>query len=120
MIRINKYFIKNTSYMKKSNYINKSSDSLFKAILSLKDLDEARRFFRDLLTEEEIKEFSNRWAVAQMLAANVSYTRIEKETGMSSTTIARIAKWLNKGMNGYKIIISRLNISSKHTHPETG
>ncbi len=102
--------------MKNTKWINKSSDSLFKAILTLKDLDEARRFFRDLLTEEEIKEFSNRWIVAQMLADKVPYTRIEKETGMSSTTIARIAKWLNGQLKGYKTIISRLN-SSLHTHP---
>lgn len=105
--------------MKNNKWMNKSSDSLFRAILNLNDLDEARRFFRDLLTEEEIKEFSNRWAVAQMLAQKVPYTQIEKQTGMSSTTIARIAKWLNRGMNGYKTVISRLN-SSIHTHPKTG
>lgn len=103
--------------MKINKWMNKYSDSLFAAILTLKDLDEARRFFRDLLTEEEIKEFANRWQVAQMLARKVPYTQIEKQTGMSSTTIARTAKWLNLGMNGYKTIISRLNTSSKHTHP---
>jgi len=95
--------------MKNNKWINKSSDSLFKAILALKDLDEARRFFRDLLTEEEIKEFANRWQVAQMLSQKVPYTQIEKQTGMSSTTIARIAKWLNRGMNGYKLMLNRVN-----------
>lgn len=101
--------------MKNQKWINSETDNLFNAILELKNLDEARRFFRDLLTEEEIKEFSNRWKVAQMLSKNISYSKIEKETGMSSTTIARISKWLTKGMDGYKLILNRLNSSSHHT-----
>lgn len=95
--------------MKNTKWVTKESDELFQAILELKNLDEARRFFRDLLTEEEIKEFANRWKVAQMLSDKVSYTAIEKKTGMSTTTIARISKWLNKGMNGYKLVIARTN-----------
>ncbi len=95
--------------MKKFNWINSTTDDLFTAILSLKKIDEAQRFFRDLLTETEILEFSNRWKVAQMLSKNISYSKIEKRTNMSTTTIARISKWLNNGMNGYKLIIKRVN-----------
>jgi len=95
--------------MKSYKWVNKSTDELFTSILKLKNLDETRRFFRDLLTEEEIKEFANRWKVAQMLNKNITYSKIEKETGMSTTTIARISKWLKSGMNGYKLMINRLN-----------
>ena len=38
---------------------NKQTNELFGAILQLKTTDEARRFFRDLLTEDELKEFGN-------------------------------------------------------------
>lgn len=96
----------------------KQTDGLFQAILELKNIEEARRFFRDLLTEEEIKEFSARWKVAQMLSEKVSYAKIEKETGMSSTTIARVSKWLNDGMNGYKLLIDRMN-SSHHVRTQS-
>lgn len=99
--------------MKNTTWVNPETDDLFDAILKLKTLKEAQRFFRDLLTEEEIKEFANRWKVAQMLAKRVPYTRIEKETGMSTTTIARISKWLNDGMNGYRLMIERV----EHHHP---
>ncbi|RJQ24835.1 DNA-binding transcriptional regulator [Candidatus Parcubacteria bacterium] len=88
--------------------VNKDIRELFKAILALKTEDECKRFLRDLLTEKEIKEFVNRWKVARMLDQKVSYEQIEKETGMSSTTIARINKWLTKGMEGYKLILKRL------------
>ena len=85
-------------------------DSLFRAILDLGNLTEARKFFRDLLTENELLEFSQRWKVAKMLSAEKAYVDIEKETGMSSTTIARIQRWLKSGMGGYKLMIKKEKI----------
>ena len=82
---------------------------LYKALLALKNEDECKRFLRDLLTEPEINEFTNRWKVARMLDQKIQYEKIAKKTGMSSTTIARISKWLNNGMGGYKLILERLN-----------
>jgi len=59
--------------------------------------------------EREIIEFGNRWQAAKMLNNKISYPKIKKETGLSTTTIARVSKWLNRGMNGYKLILQRLN-----------
>ena len=84
-------------------------DNLFSAILALENKEEARAFFRDLLTEPEIAEFSNRWKAAQMLEAGKSYTTITKETGLSSTTVARIAKWLNGEVGGYKRALAKMH-----------
>ena len=58
-----------------------------------------------------------RWKVARMLSDGISYTQIVKETGMSSTTIARIAKWLNSGMNGYKLMLDKTHHHVSHTSP---
>lgn len=44
------------------------TNHLYKTILSLRTLAEARLFFRDLLTESEIQEFSMRWKAAKMLS----------------------------------------------------
>ena len=85
----------------------KTTEDLFKATLKLKNLSEAKKFFRDLLTEAEIIEFGKRWKTAQMLSKNIPYSVIEKETGLSSRTIARVAKWFNSGMGGYKEMIER-------------
>ncbi|MFH0712728.1 MAG: YerC/YecD family TrpR-related protein [Candidatus Jorgensenbacteria bacterium] len=93
---------------KHNRWINQDTDALFGVILKLKDVDEARRFFRDLLTEKELVELGQRWKVARMLAKRMRYTKIAQETGMSSTTIARVHKWLKKGMGGYKLILERL------------
>lgn len=88
------------------NWNNKQTKELLQVILNLKNLTEAERFFRDLLTKQEIIEFGKRWQVARLLSEKVSYSEIEKITGLSSTTIARISKWLNKGMGGYKLAIA--------------
>lgn len=93
---------------KEDAWMNHDTEALFGAILLLKHVDEAKKFFRDLLTENEIVEFSQRWKVARMLAEGTIYTAIEKETGMSSTTIARIHKWLKKGEGGYRLVLERL------------
>ncbi len=86
---------------------NKEINDLYKAVLKLESIDECRRFFRDLLTENEIKEFSERWKVAQLLAKGVPYSRIEEETGLSSRTIARVGQWLKRGKGGYTLVLKK-------------
>jgi len=88
---------------------NSKTEDLMKAILALKSTKEAKKFFRDLLTEQEIIEFGKRWQVAQMLSNRIPYPLIRKETGLSPTTIARVSKWLNRGKGGYKLILQRLH-----------
>lgn len=81
-------------------------------LVALSKMDSKERIFEfmlDLLTEKEILEFSRRFEVAKMLDDGISYARIEKKTGMSSTTIARISKALNSENMGYR---NALNIIS--------
>jgi len=92
---------------------SKISQDLYQAILKLENVDECSRFFRDLLTLEEIDEIARRWQVAQMIIKEVPYSDIEKQTGMSSVTISRIAYWLHHGMNGYKLMLTRLDLSKE-------
>jgi len=82
---------------------------LIRALMSLKTPDEARRFLRDLLTPDEIEEFSKRFQTAEMLAKKVPYSTIEKKTGLSSTTVARVSKWLNGPEGGYRRVIGRMH-----------
>ena len=85
-------------------------EELYKAILTLDNLSEAKSFFRDLLTEGEIREFAERWKVAQMIANKVPYTTIIGATGLSSTTVARVARWVKKGTGGYRLILRRRGV----------
>ena len=97
----------------------KGAKELYETLLSLKTIDECKLFLRDLLTEPEIQEFSNRWQVVKMLDKKVPYETITKETGTSSTTIARIQKWLNGTLGGYRFMLSRMNKKSKNSAHHT-
>lgn len=97
-----------------SNTDKEKINELMDAIMLLKTPEETEKFFRDLLTENELIEFGGRWKVARMLWNKESYVRIAKETGLSSTTIARVSKWLNSGKGGYKLILKRQVMSKNH------
>ena len=97
------------------NWNNKKTEDMFRVILSLKNLDEARKFFRDLLTEKEIIEFSKRWQAAKMLSRKESYIEVVEKTGLSSRTVARVSDWLNRGMGGYRLALKRL---ANHHNPK--
>ena len=80
------------------------------AILSLKTPQEAESFLRDLCTPGELKDFAERWLVAQTLAASgLSYRSIAIQTGASLSTITRVARFLkDEPYQGYQLIIKRL------------
>ena len=100
---------------KKSREIDwnkKENTRLLEAFLALKNKNEARRFLRDLMTKKEIMEFANRLDAAYELARDTQYTAISESTGLSSTTIARIKKWLIGPLGGYRLVLPRLSSSA--------
>jgi len=88
---------------------NKNTKDLITTLLLLKNETEMKRFLRDLLTENEIIEFGKRWQAAQMLEEKKSYSSIVKKTGLSSTTVARISKWLKQGTGGYRTALKNIH-----------
>ena len=83
-------------------------DALFDAILSLKDRDECYRFFEDALTVREILDIAQRLKAAEMLKAGKSYNEVCATTGMSTATISRVSKALERGAGGYTLVLERL------------
>ena len=90
-------------------WLDDDVEHFFKALLKLRNTSECKRFLRDILSVSEIKTFAMRWKVANMLNEGSTYQEIEKKTGMSSTTIARINRWLEYGEGGYKLLIKRMS-----------
>ena len=81
-----------------------------KALSMIKDEDECSRILKDLLTPQEFKNLEERWRVAQILdTEQKSYRDIAKETGVSVTTIGRIARFLHsEPYQGYRILLDRI------------
>lgn len=91
----------------------KQSQELFQAFLQPQTEAEMAAFCRDLMTEGEIAEFAGRFQVAKELSAGKSQRQTSKATGVSIATVTRVNKWLQRGMNGYKTVLARLD----HHHP---
>ncbi len=91
--------------------IEQRSPELLKVFLSLKNEDELKAFFRDLMSERDLREFAMRWEIAKMLDSGMSFTQIqEKWDGnemVSPKTITKINRWLKEGCGGYKMMIDR-------------
>jgi len=80
---------------------------LFAAIVSLKSVSEAERFFRDLCTIPELNTLAARWEVVKLLDQGVHYGEIARRTGASTATITRINTWRRYGAGGYRLLLDR-------------
>jgi len=83
---------------------------LAKALLSIKEEKDMQNFLRDSCSLEELEELSSRWEVVLLLDKGVSYREIAKKTGVSTTTVTRIAHWLNHGEGGYKAVLKSFKL----------
>lgn len=83
-------------------------EALLEVLSSIDDKDTLYAFLEDVFTIREIRECSQRLAVARMLDAGKSYTKIADATGASATTIARVSKCLSYGTGGYRAALDAL------------
>ena len=95
--------------MYESKIWTEQTDMLVKALLSLENEDECRRFMEDLLTMREIRDLSQRLEVAGLLKQKVTYNDIVDRTGVSTATIGRVNRALTYGTGGYEMILDKLN-----------
>ena len=86
----------------------KNMQQFYKAVLTLRDEEECRRFFDDVETIKEVIDLSARFEVARMLDSGAVFSEISRETGASSATISRVNKCLTYGEGGYKTVIDRM------------
>jgi TrpR-related protein YerC/YecD len=84
-----------------------AENALFRAVVSLLSPAECRNFLRDLCTPAELQALVDRWQVVELLEEGLTYRRINDLTGVSVTTIGRVARFLTDGFGGYRIAFDR-------------
>src|SRR5579862_299485 len=82
--------------------------NLCAALAALQTADECRAFLRDLCTPAELQAMADRWAVVDYLQRDLPYREIHRLTGVSVTTIGRVARFLGNGNGGYEVAAQRL------------
>lgn len=87
------------------------ADGLCDALLTATNREDLRRLLLDLCTPAEIRTLAERWHVARLLAeTRLSYREIHDRTGVSTTTIVRVGRFLRQEPHqGYKRAIDRLS-----------
>ncbi len=84
-----------------------AAESLYKAFLTLDNPSEVRQFLLDLCTPSEVEAMVDRWWTASLLREGRSYRDISEVTGVSVTTIGRVARYMNMGEGGYRLALRR-------------
>lgn len=82
-------------------------DALSRAFAALDGADEVRAFLEDLCTPAELEAMADRWKVVPLLVEGVPYREIHDRTGVSVTTIGRVARTIERGAGGYRLAIQR-------------
>jgi TrpR-related protein YerC/YecD len=72
--------------------------------------EEAATLLADLCTPAEIRTLAERWHVARLLdGTDLTYREIHEATGVSTTTIVRVARFLKQERNfGYRMALDRV------------
>jgi TrpR-related protein YerC/YecD len=78
-------------------------------VLTLRSVEECRAFLRDLCTPAELQAMADRWAVVECLRRGLPYREVHRQTGVSVTTIGRVARYLAQGNGGYALVAGRVN-----------
>lgn len=84
---------------------------LMQAISLLQNEQESLAFFNDLCTPAELEAMADRWQVVPLLRQGIPYRTIHEQTGVSVTTITRVARCLSMGSGGYLLLAERLEKS---------
>lgn len=86
------------------------TNELAEALVALESAEEARALLIDLCTPAELHALAERWHVAKLLdAGELTYREIHDATGVSTTTVVRVARFLRQEANGgYRRLLDRL------------
>ncbi|RKQ71382.1 Trp operon repressor family [Litorimonas taeanensis] len=83
--------------------------SLENTLADITDEKAMEAFLIDLCTPAERRALTERWIVAQLLIqGELSYREINAKTGVSTTTIGRVARFLkDEPYGGYRLALTK-------------
>lgn len=92
---------------------------LFEAIALIRTTEEAKKFFQDLCTPMEIQAMADRWRVVDWIKKGKPYRQIYDETGVSVTTVGRVARCIMLGEGGYNLVYERIEKKRNENNSKT-
>lgn len=88
--------------------MQQAASSLAEALLNLPNDEAVLALLDDLCTPAELEAIIDRWRVALLLDEGHPYREIHDLTGVSVTTVGRVARFVQQGTGGYRQAIECL------------
>ncbi len=85
----------------------------YEAVAAVRSPDECQHFLRDLCTPAELEAMVDRWRAVELLKSGYTYREISQRTGISVTTVGRVARHIDMGHGGYETVYKRIRDKRK-------
>ncbi len=95
---------------------------LVSALRACKTDEDMENMLRDVATLSELQAWGERLEVARLLSRGLSYRQVAAQTGASTTTVTRVANFLENGEGGYRKILNthrhhRMKVDVRKSEP---
>jgi TrpR-related protein YerC/YecD len=92
-------------FMENNWRTDKQFRQLVQALLKCGSEQQMADFLRDVATLSELQAMAERLEVARLLTAGQTYRGATDLTGASTTTVSRVARFLEQGEGGYRHVL---------------
>ena len=80
-------------------------NELYTALANVKDSSDMKFILEDLCTYKEVEQMAQRIKAADLLIQGKTYAEVITATSISSATLSRVSKCVQKGHGGYKKLL---------------
>jgi len=91
---------------------------LYEILSRLKNIDEIKVFFKDILTSSELRMLKRRWHIACLLDKDWDLRRVADKSKTSTSTVIRLKKLIEEGRGGLKLALERTRNKRREKEPE--
>lgn len=90
---------------------------LYDILNKLKNIDEIKVFFKDILTPSELRMLKRRWHIACLLDEGWDLRKAAVRSQTSSSTVVKVKKLIAEGRGGLKLALERTRSKRRQKVP---
>lgn len=95
-----KYEINEKEYYKDIHF-------LYEILSKLKNLEEVKLFFKEILTPSELRMLKRRWHIACLLDEGWDLRKVAEKSKTSTSTVIKVKKLIVEGKGGLKLALEK-------------
>ncbi len=92
----------------------------YEAFASLKNVEEAKIFIKDIVTKSELRMLKRRWHIAGLLLEGHDIRSVASKTKTSTQTVSRVKRILEEGHGGLLTALERIKKAENRERTRIG